>query len=134
MVTRLPPQASALSWCSCQVKDSALFKHNISGGSVGLDVEGDILGMEVVGLLVVGFEVGLIVGAAVGDCVGVAVGLRVGFTVGLKVGDIVGGGDVGTEEGPLVGEDVGLNEGEAVGELVGDGQREVSIGSFPGPE
>jgi len=108
MVTRLPPQASALSWCSCQVKDSALFKHNISGGSVGLDVEGDILGMEVVGLLVVGFEVGLIVGAAVGDCVGVAVGLRVGFTVGLKVGDIVGGGD---EVGLIVGAAWALKKG-----------------------
>lgn len=91
------------------------------GACVGL-LDGDALGLEVVGEsegVFVGREV---VGKAVGSSVGCLVGANVGWFVGANVGCLVGakvGKTVGVNVGCLVGAKVGNSVGANVGKTVG---------------
>ena len=83
------------------------------GVGVGALVGSNVVGIEVVGCVTVGSEVGCKVGSAVGRVLGVSVGARVGVPVGA---DVVGSEVVGSE---VVGVVVGRKVGTAVGRGVG---------------
>jgi hypothetical protein len=59
---------------------------------VGVDVEGDLLGLEVMGLDVLGFAVGLTINPDA----------KLGFELGFRIGDLVGGLGSPLMQAPLI--------------------------------